>query len=112
MTVKMLPSIVLEQGWRGSKVYMGCFKNFPVRLLGTRFTNAITCLEPGPQEPYRDIPLYCRFIDILGRYIFSQMCTQGHEPFKFMTFINVLLSLLMKLVSLVYLHKKRSICYL
>jgi hypothetical protein len=28
------------------------FKNVPVRLLGTRFTNAISCFEPSPQEPY------------------------------------------------------------
>jgi hypothetical protein len=26
-----------------------------VRLLGTRFTNAISCFEPGPQEPDRDM---------------------------------------------------------
>jgi hypothetical protein len=25
---------------------------FQERLLGTRFTNAISCFEPGPQEPY------------------------------------------------------------
>jgi hypothetical protein len=29
------------------------FKN--VRILGTRFTNAISCFKPGPQEPYREI---------------------------------------------------------
>jgi hypothetical protein len=27
----------------------------PCRLLGTRFTNVISCFEPGSQEPYRDI---------------------------------------------------------
>jgi hypothetical protein len=27
------------------------FKKFIIRLLGTRFTNAISCFEPGPQEP-------------------------------------------------------------
>jgi hypothetical protein len=26
-------------------------KKFPVKLLGTRFTNAICCFEAGPQEP-------------------------------------------------------------
>jgi hypothetical protein len=31
------------------------FRNVPVRLLRTRFTNAISCFEPGPQEHYRDI---------------------------------------------------------
>jgi hypothetical protein len=30
-------------------------KNFPVMLLGTRFTNTISCFEPGPQEHYMDI---------------------------------------------------------
>jgi hypothetical protein len=30
-------------------------KKDPVRLLGTRFTNAISSFKPGPQEPYRDI---------------------------------------------------------
>jgi hypothetical protein len=25
----------------------------PVKLLGTRFTNAISCFEPSPQECYR-----------------------------------------------------------
>jgi hypothetical protein len=30
-------------------------KNIPLRLLGTTFTNAISCfVEPGPQEPYID----------------------------------------------------------
>jgi hypothetical protein len=29
-------------------------KNVPVRILGTRFTNAISSFVPGPQEPYRD----------------------------------------------------------
>jgi hypothetical protein len=28
-------------------------KNLHVRLLGTRFTNALSCFEPDPQEPYR-----------------------------------------------------------
>jgi hypothetical protein len=27
----------------------------PLRLLGTRFTNATSCFEPGPQELYRKI---------------------------------------------------------
>jgi hypothetical protein len=35
-------------------------KNVSVRLLGTRFTNAIDCFEPGPQEPYRNILKHCR----------------------------------------------------
>jgi hypothetical protein len=26
------------------------FKNVPVRLLGTRFTNANSCFKPGPHE--------------------------------------------------------------
>jgi hypothetical protein len=30
--------------------YTGCFKNVPPRLLGTRFTIAISCFEPGPQS--------------------------------------------------------------
>jgi hypothetical protein len=30
------------------------FKNDPVRLLGTMFTNAISCYEPGSQESYTD----------------------------------------------------------
>jgi hypothetical protein len=30
-------------------------KNIPVSLLGTRFTNAMSCFKPGPHEPYRDI---------------------------------------------------------
>jgi hypothetical protein len=28
----------------------GFLKNFPVRLLGTRFTNAISCFKPGPRH--------------------------------------------------------------
>jgi hypothetical protein len=36
-------------------LYARCFKNVLVRLLGTRFTNAISSFECGPQEPYRDI---------------------------------------------------------
>jgi hypothetical protein len=35
-------------------VYWLFQKNVPIRLLGTRFTNAISCFRPGPQEPYRD----------------------------------------------------------
>jgi hypothetical protein len=27
------------------------FKNIPVRFLGTRFTNTIFCVEPGPPRP-------------------------------------------------------------
>jgi hypothetical protein len=27
----------------------------PLRFLVTRFTNAISCFEPCPQEPYRDL---------------------------------------------------------
>jgi hypothetical protein len=30
-------------------------KKFCIRLLGTMFTNAISCFEPGSQVPYRDI---------------------------------------------------------
>jgi hypothetical protein len=30
-------------------------QNVPVSLLGTRFTNAISYYEPGPQDPYREI---------------------------------------------------------
>jgi hypothetical protein len=37
--------------------WQGLPKNFPVRLLSTRFTNAIHCFEPGPQEHYRVILL-------------------------------------------------------
>jgi hypothetical protein len=33
----------------------GLFYKVPVRLLGTRFTNATSCFKPRPQEPYRDI---------------------------------------------------------
>jgi hypothetical protein len=33
----------------------GVLKNVPERLLGTRFTNAISCIEPGPEGPYREI---------------------------------------------------------
>jgi hypothetical protein len=36
------------------KLY-GVIKNVPIRLLGKRFTNAISCFGHGPQEPYRDI---------------------------------------------------------
>jgi hypothetical protein len=35
--------------------YRAFQKDVPVRLMGTRFTNAITCFKPGPQEPYREI---------------------------------------------------------
>jgi hypothetical protein len=38
-------------------------KNVPVRLLGTGFTNAISCFKPGPQEPHssfqHDIGILC-----------------------------------------------------
>jgi hypothetical protein len=34
-------------------------KNVLVRLLGTRFTNAISCFKSGPQEPYREIETPC-----------------------------------------------------
>jgi hypothetical protein len=30
-------------------------KHFTVNLLGTRFTNAISCFEPGPQEPHKNL---------------------------------------------------------
>jgi hypothetical protein len=50
----------IELGLKVNSMYdficsTGCFKNCPVRLLGTRFTNAISCFETGPQESYRDI---------------------------------------------------------
>jgi hypothetical protein len=32
-------------------------QNIPLRLLETRFTDAISCFENGPQEPYMDILL-------------------------------------------------------
>jgi hypothetical protein len=35
----------------------GVSKNFPVKLLGIRFTDAISFYKPGLQERYRDIPL-------------------------------------------------------
>jgi hypothetical protein len=39
--------------------YIQGISNVPVRLLGTRFSNAISCFEPSPQEPYREIFLKC-----------------------------------------------------
>jgi hypothetical protein len=35
--------------------------NVPVRLLVTRFTNAISCFEPGSQEPYKQSMVYEMF---------------------------------------------------
>jgi hypothetical protein len=37
------------------KTEQGISKKFTVRLLEMRFTNAISCFEPGPEEPYREI---------------------------------------------------------
>jgi hypothetical protein len=37
------------------------FKNVPVRLLGTRFTNPISCFEPGPQDHQTPIILHYYF---------------------------------------------------
>jgi hypothetical protein len=34
-----------------SALYRAFQKHVPIRLLGTRFTNAISCFEPGSQEP-------------------------------------------------------------
>jgi hypothetical protein len=39
-------------GAQQSGIYRVVQKNVPVRFLGTRFTNAISCFGPGPQEPY------------------------------------------------------------
>jgi hypothetical protein len=36
-------------------LFIGCFKNVPVRLLGTRFEARNCISEPCPQEPNRDI---------------------------------------------------------
>jgi hypothetical protein len=39
--------------------YLNCrvFLKYPVRFMGTRLTNAISCFDPGPHEPYRDMGL-------------------------------------------------------
>jgi hypothetical protein len=38
------------------------FLKCPVRLLGTRFTNAISCFEPGPQETFKKTPSRVRLL--------------------------------------------------
>jgi hypothetical protein len=71
-------------------------QNVPVRLLGPRFTNAISCFKPGPQESYRDIlktpcaiysqggqpyltmmPYYKFFVG----YVLNKSCGQLPKPF-------------------------------
>jgi hypothetical protein len=50
-----------QVGWQSVLFQMTtrCVKYIPVRLLETRFTNTISCFEPGPQEPY--IPIWLLF---------------------------------------------------
>jgi hypothetical protein len=53
---QMLPRVVSlrlvhTQNYERNKELQEFFLNVPVRLLGTRFTNAISSFEHGPQEP-------------------------------------------------------------
>jgi hypothetical protein len=51
-TVLCVTATLLRVEWMLLPIYS--LKKLPVRLLGTRFTIAIYCFEPGSQEPYRD----------------------------------------------------------
>jgi hypothetical protein len=49
------PILVATEYFSNPKIDIQLSKKFPARPPGTRFTNANSCFEPGPQEPYRDI---------------------------------------------------------
>jgi hypothetical protein len=61
----------------------GIWKYIHVRLLGTRFTNAISCLEPGPQEPYRDF-----FTPVHFTSLFSSLQMAAHRK-PFLTLLHM-----------------------